>query len=274
MKSSDISNNRINLIAGSGKFALEVAQFLKNKGKLNKIILIQKNNKISNHFVDLCYEIDIRFIEKIISYINKSGSNKILIIGYVNIPKISQIKLNLRSKLFFTKDFFSNNINEQSLILKRFLISKKFNLISQKKIFKELLIRKDENIIKFKHRKIVKEIVSNSKIYKNLFKLNLFQSFIQNGNRIIAFEDIHGTDKMIKRIGGDSFNYNKMIFFKSKKSNQIDEIDFPVIGIDTINLLIKYNFKAVCLFNNEIIVSNKKKFLDTIRLSDLSLIVL
>ena len=107
-----------------------------------------------------------------------------------------------------------------------------------------------------------------------MFKLNLFQSFIQDGNRILSFEDIYGTDNLIKRIGKNDKKFNNLFFFKSKKSNQIDEIDFPIIGLDTIRLLIKYKFKLICLFENEILVSRKKEFLETIKNSGLSLIVL
>ena len=274
MKNLDTSNNSINLIAGSGNFAYEAALFLLKKKKLNEIILIDENKKITKFFKNKFQKFDIRNIEKIISFIKNSKSNNTVIIGYVNIPKIKEIKFNLKSKLFFTKDFFLNNINDQSLILKKFIIHKKINLLSQKKVFKELLINKENQIINNNHEKIIKNILSKKKIYKKMFKLNLFQSFIQDGNRILSFEDIYGTDNLIKRIGKNDKKFNNLFFFKSKKSNQIDEIDFPIIGLDTIRLLIKYKFKLICLFENEILVSRKKEFLETIKNSGLSLIVL
>jgi len=95
-----------------------------------------------------------------------------------------------------------------------------------------------------------------------------------NGTRILAYEDIYGTDILIKRIGSSKKNFNSLIFVKSKKNNQIDEIDFPVVGIKTLKLLQKYNFKILCLFKGSTIISKKKTFLDTISNSNLSLIVL
>ena len=65
-----------------------------------------------------------------------------------------------------------------------------------------------------------------------------------------------------------------MIFVKSKKSNQIDEIDFPIIGMETLKLLIKYKFRAICLFNHNILISEKNNFLKKIKASKISLIIL
>ena len=57
-----------------------------------------------------------------------------------------------------------------------------------------------------------------------------------NGDRVLAIEDFNGTNNLINRVNAKKSNYNELIFIKSKKMNQIDEIDFPVIGSETINL--------------------------------------
>ena len=95
-----------------------------------------------------------------------------------------------------------------------------------------------------------------------------------SGNRILSYEDIDGTDHMIERIGKKNKDFNDLIFVKSKKKNQIDEIDFPILGINTIKLLRKYNFKALCSFHQKTIISKKQLFLEKISKSNLSLVVL
>ena len=59
---------------------------------------------------------------------------------------------------------------------------------------------------------------------------------------------------MITRIGKISSQFNNLIFVKSKKYDQIDEIDFPVIGMNTLKLLLKYKFRVICLFKEDIII--------------------
>ena len=104
--------------------------------------------------------------------------------------------------------------------------------------------------------------------------MNIGQSFIFNGDRLIAMEDIFGTNDMITRIGKISSKFNNLIFIKSKKHNQIDEIDFPVIGTETLKLLIKYKFRAICLFKDNILISKKEKFLKIIKNNKISLIIM
>ncbi len=274
MKNLATFKNEVCLIAGSGDFAYEAASFLSNKGTLKKIILLSKNNLIENDFNKICYNYDIRDLEKIITNIKKENIQDIIIIGYVDVPPIKEIKLSLKSKFYLSKDFFLNNINQQSLILKKFLNYNKLNLLSQKKIFKSFLIKKNDQLIKKEHESIVLKISHNISYIKKIFNLNLSQSLIMNGDRVLAIEDFNGTNNLINRVNAKKSNYNELIFIKSKKMNQIDEIDFPVIGSETINLLLLKKYKLICLFNNQSIVSDKKLFLNKIKNSKISLLVI
>ena len=172
MKNLATFKNEVCLIAGSGLFAYEAASFLSNKGTLKKIILLSKNNLIENDFNKICYNYDIRDLEKIITNIKKENIQDIIIIGYVDVPPIKEIKLSLKSKFYLSKDFFLNNINQQSLILKRFLNYNNLNLLSQKKILKSFLIKKNNQLIKKEHESIVLKISHNISYIKKIFNLN------------------------------------------------------------------------------------------------------
>ena len=54
MKNLATSKNDICLIAGSGLFVYEVANYLNNKNLLNQIILINENSLIKKKFKDKC----------------------------------------------------------------------------------------------------------------------------------------------------------------------------------------------------------------------------
>lgn len=274
MKNLDTLDNNVVLIAGSGLFVHEAAQYLTKTNRLKKIYLLEENKLLLKNFSNIIVKFDIKNLESIIRDIKKSKLKNILIVGYVSLPNIKEIKLSLLTKIYITKDFFLNNISDQSIILKNLLIKKKLNLISQKNIFKKLLPNSHDEYIQKNHIEIAELIKKNTNYIKNIFKNNISQSFIMNGTRILAYEDIYGTDILIKRIGSSKKKFNSLIFVKSKKNNQIDEIDFPVVGIKTLKLLQKYNFKILCLFKGSTIISKKKTFLDTISNSNLSLIVL
>ncbi len=266
--------NDIILIAGSGDFAFEAAKFLAKEEKLNHIVLLTKNFKISQIYKNMVTYFDIRDIEKLIRFLKKRLITKVLIIGYVQLPPIKEIKLSLSSKLILSKDFFLNDINNQSKILKKFIESKKLKLLSQKIIFNDFLINYSDQKIKKEHKNIYKYILNNSSVIKKIFSLNLSQSLVMDGDRIITIEDIFGTNSMIKKFKNFNKQFKNLIFIKSIKKNQINEIDFPVIGNETLNLLIKFNFKAICLLNKNIIIANKSSFIKNIDKSKLSLIVI
>ena len=266
--------NDIILIAGSGDFAFEAANFLTKKEKLNHIILLSKNLEISKRYKKLVSYFDIRDIENIIKFIKKRLIIKVLIIGYVHLPPIKEIKLSLSSKLILSKNFFLNDINNQSKILKSFVKSKNLKILSQKIIFNKFLINYSDHQLRNEHKNIYRSILKNSSIIKKIFSLNLSQSLVMDGDRIITIEDIFGTDNMITKFKKINKHFRNLTFIKSIKKDQINEIDFPIIGNQTLELLIKFNFKAVCLVNKNIIVANKNSFIQKINKSKLSLIVI
>ena len=265
--------NDIILIAGSGDFAFEAANFLTKKEKLNHIILLSKNSEISKRYKRIVSYFDIRDIEKLIKFIKKRLIIKVLIIGYVNLPPIKEIKLSLSSKLILSKNIFSNDINNQSKVLKKFIESKNLKLLSQKIIFDKLLINYSDHHLRNDHKNIYKNIFKNSSLIKKIFSLNLSQSFVMDGDRVITIEDIFGTDNMINKFKNLN-QFKNLIFIKSIKQDQINEIDFPIIGNKTLDLLIKFNFKAICLIHKKIIIANKKSFIEKIYKSKLSLIII
>ena len=266
--------NDIILIAGSGDFAFEAANFLNSKKRLNHIVLLSKNFKIAKSFNNIVSNFDVRDLEKIILLIKKRIISKVLIIGYVQLPPISEIKLSLSSKIILSKNFFLNDINNQSKILKKFIESKNLKLVSQKIIFDKLLVNHSDQQLRKDHKNIYKYILKNSSAIKKIFSLNLSQSLVMDGDRIIAIEDIFGTDNMIKKFKNLNKQFKNLVFIKSIKKDQINEIDFPIMGNQTLDLLIKFNFKAICLLNKNIIISNKDIFIKNINKSKLSLIVI
>ena len=118
MKNLAISKNDICLIAGSGLFVYEVANFLNNKNLLNQIILINENKFIKQNFKKKYKSFQIKDIEKITKYIKSKKLKKVIIVGYVELPSFEKINLSVKSKLLISKDIFLNNINDQSKILK------------------------------------------------------------------------------------------------------------------------------------------------------------
>ena len=274
MKNLAIYKNDICLIAGSGLFVNEVANYLNFKNVLKQLIVINDNKYLKKSFKNNFTRFNIQDLEKIILFIKSKNLKNIVIIGYVDIPPLEKINLSIKSKLLISKDLFLNNINDQSKILKKYLYNNKLTLLSQKKILKDMLVTNIDEYIHNENKKIINKLKEKKNFIRKLYSMNIAQSFIFNGDRLIASEDIFGTNDMINRIGKISSQFNNLIFVKSKKYDQIDEIDFPVIGMATLKLLLKYKFRVICLFKDDILISEKEKFLKEIKINKISLIVM
>ena len=110
--------------------------------------------------------------------------------------------------------------------MKKFIKSKNLNLLSQKIIFNDFLVNYSDQKIKKEHRNIHKNILNNSLVIRKIFSLNLSQSLVMDGDRIITIEDIFGTNNMINKFKNLDKKFKNLIFIKSIKKDQINEIDF------------------------------------------------
>ena len=274
MKNLVTFKNDICLIAGSGDIAFEAAISINAQNRLKNIILLNSNARITKHFKSIITKFNLRDLNKIINFIRLNRINNVFIIGYVQLPRLNEIKISLKDKILLSKDIFLNNVSDQSKILKNFLNSKNIKLLSQKTVLKSNLANIADEFINKGHNKLAKQFRQNSKYIGQLFNNSISQSLIINGNEILAIEDIFGTDYLINRLKNVYRKYNNLIFIKSKKRNQIDEIDFPVIGLNTLKLLKKYNYKIICVYHNKILINNKAEFLNYLKANSISLLVL
>lgn len=252
---------------------LESAIYLNNNNQLFKIILIEDNKIVTEKFSNIIYKYSLKNFNGILNKIKELEINKILIIGYVDFPKFNQIKFDIKSKLFLTKNYFLNSESSQTKIFKSLLMTKNIKLISPIKYLSELVASPIDQIRFKDFDKYRKILMNNNVILKKITSINIGQSVILNGNRILVLENFKGTDEMIN-LFNNTTSYNDLIFIKFKKSNQINEIDFPVIGKDTIKNLIKIKIKAIILFKNQTLIVNKAECIKLIKKNKINLIII
>ena len=104
------------------------------------------------------------------------------------------------------------------------------------------------------------EIIDN--VYQIYKKLDIGQAMIVQNQLVLGLEAIEGTDELIKRCSHYKRKGDNGILIKFSKKNQSNLIDIPVIGLDTIIKLKKYNYEGVFLQKNKCIVLDKKQIID------------
>ena len=78
MKNLATSKNDICLIAGSGFFVNEVANYLKFKNLLGQLIIINENKTLKKNFKNQYKQFDLKNLEKIILFIKSKNLLEIL----------------------------------------------------------------------------------------------------------------------------------------------------------------------------------------------------
>ena len=85
------------------------------------------------------------------------------------------------------------------------------------------------------------------KAHKRLSKLDVGQSLIAQGSRILAIEAAEGTDQMIARAKDLVLDDADALFFKASKTTQNKLLDPPVIGPDTIEMCYKSGITTIAI---------------------------
>ena len=75
-------------------------------------------------------------------------------------------------------------------------------------------------------------------------------------------EAIEGTDNLIERTSYLKRKGDKGILLKFAKKNQSGLIDIPLIGLETIKKIKKFNFEGIFLEKNKCLIINKDQVIE------------
>ena len=99
-------------------------------------------------------------------------------------------------------------------------------------------------------------------IYSEYKKIDVGQSIIVQNQLVLGVEAIEGTDNLIKRCNFYKRKGDKGILLKFSKKNQSNLIDIPLIGLETIKNLKKYDYEGVFLEKNRCLIIDKEKIIN------------
>ena len=189
----------IGLILGDTSLPLEILKKVKDK-KLNYLIIdLSKKNKFKKY--KNSYNVSMGEFGKIINFLKKNNCKKILFAGKVARPNFSKIKLDLKG-IYYIPRIIKASKKGDAAILKEII-----KILSQHKIktissifFNPQLSLKRGNYSKIKpSQKDKKDINKAIKTLNKLNKYDFSQGAVVRNRKVIAVEDIEGTEKMLKK---------------------------------------------------------------------------
>ena len=253
---------KIGIITGDGNLPLYIGNSLLNKNfDITFLSLNNKNNKLYKN--QKIIDINILSIKKILKVLVSNNIKHIIFAGSIKRPGIKDLGFDIPTFLLAKTLLLEKKGDNNLLIsLKKYFESKGFIFFNWTQYCKELFST-ETNLTKIKpSKKGILNLKKAKSIYKIYKKLDVGQAMIIQNQLVLGLEAIEGTDELLKRCNEYKRKGDKGILLKFSKQNQSNLIDIPVIGLNTIKNLKKYNYDGVYLQKNKCLILDKKKVID------------
>ena len=253
--------NKIGIVAGSGKLPSLLAKSCIQKGHEYKVLAINNffEESISGVVADL--KIDIGQIGKAIKYFKEENIKEIILVGGIKKPKIFSFFPDFKTfKILFKLGFLRYKDNKLITSLIEVIQEEGFIVTGAKNFLPELIA--PEGIIgSIKINKEDSSEVDSAFLAARDFGLkDIGQAVVWRKGRLIATEDINGTDYMLSKISLKNINAKPSGFLvKVLKPGQEIRIDMPTIGPDTIRMVRAAGLEGIVVHANYTLIVEIKK---------------
>ena len=254
---------KIGILAGGGELPLNIGKSLVNSNYDVFFFGIKdyfKPKLYKNYKFEI---ISIKSFSNLIRLLKKNNINKIVMAGNINRPSIKDINFDLNT-LKIIKNFALDSKGDDKLLsaISIFFENQGFPLFDWKKTCKDLFCS-EKNLTK---NKPSYHAISNKnkglEVFKIIGKADVAQSLIIQNNIILGIEAAEGTNTLIQRCSKYKKKGDKGILLKLSKYKQNSFLDIPVIGIETVKKIKKYNYEGIFLEKNKCVIINKDNVID------------
>ena len=252
---------KIGIISGDGSLPKYIGDSLIKKNYDIIYLLLNNNNKIllNEKFIN----INIISIKNILKILDSNNIKNIIFAGSFKRPSIKDIGFDLETFLL-AKNLLLEKKGDNDLLvsIKKYFESKGYIFFNWTKYCGELFSN-ETYLSKLKPSKKANLNLTKAKvIYDYYRKLDVGQSIVIQNQLALGLEAIEGTDELLQRCSSYKRKGDKGILLKFSKKNQSNLIDIPLIGLETIYNLKKYNYEGLYLQKNKCLILNKNKIID------------
>ncbi len=255
--------NKIGLISGDGNLPLYIGKCL-NKNNYDVTYLLL--NSIKNREIykkEKHIFIDILSVKKIIYILNKNNLKHIIFAGSLRRPSIKDLSFDLET-IKIAKFLFLEKKGDNNLLvsIKKYFEKKGFFFFNWTKYCSELF-SVEKYLTTHKPSKFANQnFIKAKSVYKYFKKIDVGQAMIIQNQLVLGLEAIEGTDQLIERCSYYKRKGDRGILIKFSKHNQSSLIDIPLIGLDTLKLIKKFNYEGVFLEKDKCLIIDKDKVID------------
>ena len=251
------------ILAGGGKLPLAIGNKLIEIGYEVEFFCIEPFALLSDYYQYKTQRIKLESLSNILTTLKKRNIKQIVMAGNVKRPSLKDIKFDLNT-IKLIREFSLQDKGDNKLLsaISSLFIKNNFKILDWKNLCRDLFIQDDYITIKKPSKISLQNLTKGLIAYKLIGELDLSQSLIIQNEIILGIEAAEGTDELIKRCYQYKKRGDKGVLIKLSKYNQNSKIDLPVIGLNTVQLLKKYDYEGIFLEKNNCILLEKSKVVD------------
>ena len=251
--------NDIGLICGDGNLPIHIGNnLIKKKYNITFFVL----NSVTNKTIYKNYNhinIDILSIKKIINILKKNNVKNIILAGSLKRPSLNDLGFDIET-IKLAKYLFLEKKGDNNLLIsiKNYLEKKGFIFFNWTKHCPELFSFENQLTKHKPSKQAYNNFLKAKSIYKDFKKMDVGQSIIIQNQLVLGLEAIEGTDKLIERCSFYKRKGDRGVLLKFTKKNQSDLIDIPLIGLETLKEIKKFNYEGIYLEKNKCLIIDKE----------------
>ena len=257
---------KIGLISGDGKLPLHIGQALTKRNYEVTYLLLNSVKNKKKYKKEKYVNIEILSMKNILNILNQLHIKNLIFAGSIKRPSIKDVGFDFET-IKLAKNLFLEKKGDNNLLiaLKKYFENKGFSFLNWKSYCPEIFST-EKYLSAFKPSKIAIQNLNKGKIiYKYYKNTDVGQSMVVQNQMILGLEAIEGTDNLLKRCFEYKRKGDKGILLKFTKKDQSNLIDIPLIGLDTIKNIKKYNYEGIFLEQNKCIILDKEQVIDYAR---------
>ncbi len=241
----DRSSPRIGLISGDGGFPLILAQSLKKQGYSIYGVCFSKEQE--KNLIPLCTKVEKIYLgqlNKLMDFFHRHGIKDLVLLGKVD--KSHALRFNLPDLQAFKIWRSLKNREDNTLLtaLLEELEKNGFTIRGPAEFLAEYLVQEKIYTKRAPTSEEWEDIKYGFRIAKAIGGLDIGQCVVVKNKMTVAVEAMEGTDETILRAGRLRPH---SVVVKIAKPHQDPRVDLPVVGLKTVENLIKAKAKVLAL---------------------------
>ena len=270
-----MKKNRVAFIGGYEPLTAEI--FINSKKRYSHPIFINLSSSFSSKEKNI-FSLKIYEFSKVVNLLNKFNIKDVCLIGKVNRPNLSNIKIDHVLSKYISQimiEYKKGDGQTLDLIL-TILKNEGFRIKSLKSIDNSFYFNSSDKEYIFKKCNIDQfDIKKGVALLNKISSFDNAQSAVVSNGYILGIEATEGTDLLLKRVSLEKkklkLNNREGILIKISKNNQSNNTDNPVIGPKTILNAVKANLNGIAIKKINTIVFNKSKIIKMLNENRLNL---